>query len=62
MVQSVFQTYCRNFVTQIINLQSILDPEKFVIGGGISANPLLVITIRQERAIYNYQKSHHIDM
>ncbi|MGG1640255.1 hypothetical protein ACIFQM_02970 [Paenibacillus sp. NRS-1782] len=28
-------------------MQSILDPEKFVIGGGISENPLLVITIRK---------------
>ncbi len=29
-------------------MQAILDPEKFVIGGGISANPLLVTTIREE--------------
>ncbi|WP_179032614.1 ROK family protein [Paenibacillus kribbensis] len=91
MVQSVFQAYCQNIATQIINLQSILDPEKFVIGGGISANPLLVITIKQELeklyehslidfvhanieqsklgneanllgAVYNYKKSHHIEM
>ncbi|MDQ0493262.1 ROK family protein [Paenibacillus brasilensis] len=46
--QKIFQEYCRNIATQIINLQAILDPEKFVIGGGISANPLLVITIRKE--------------
>ncbi|MDY8047336.1 ROK family protein [Paenibacillus polymyxa] len=47
-VQAIFQEYCRNIATQIINLQTILDPEKFVIGGGISANPLLVITIKEE--------------
>ncbi|WP_068504546.1 ROK family protein [Paenibacillus kribbensis] len=47
-VQKIFQEYCRNIATQIINLQTILDPEKFVIGGGISANPLLVSTIREE--------------
>jgi beta-glucoside kinase len=47
-VQQIFQEYCRNIATQIINLQTILDPEKFVIGGGISANPLLVSTIREE--------------
>ncbi len=48
VVQSVFRGYCRNIDIQIINLQSVLDPEKFVIGGGISENPLLVSTIRQE--------------
>lgn len=31
-VQAIFQEYCRNIATQIINLQTILDPEKFVIG------------------------------
>jgi predicted NBD/HSP70 family sugar kinase len=45
---TIFQEYCRNIATQIINLQTILDPEKFVIGGGISANPLLVVTIKEE--------------
>ncbi|AZH29712.1 MULTISPECIES: ROK family protein [Paenibacillus] len=47
-VQKIFREYCRNIATQIINLQTILDPEKFVIGGGISANPLLVVTIKEE--------------
>ncbi|MGW9530836.1 ROK family protein [Paenibacillus terrae] len=47
-VQTIFQEYCRNIAIQIINLQTILDPEKFVIGGGISANPLLVVTIKEE--------------
>ncbi|QYK67662.1 MULTISPECIES: ROK family protein [Paenibacillus] len=45
---TIFQEYCRNIATQIINLQTILDPENFVIGGGISANPLLVVTIKEE--------------
>lgn len=29
---TIFQEYYRNIATQIINLQTILDPEKFVIG------------------------------
>ncbi|PNQ79840.1 ROK family protein [Paenibacillus sp. F4] len=62
-VQTIFREYCRNIATQIINLQSILDPEKFVIGGGISENPLLVITIREELeklykdSIYNFVRA-----
>jgi beta-glucoside kinase len=62
-VRTIFQAYCRNIATQIINLQAILDPEKFVIGGGISENPILVITIREELeklymdSIYNFVRA-----
>ncbi len=32
---------------QISNLQNILDPEKFAIGGGISAQPKFILSIRE---------------
>lgn len=37
----VFDDYCLLLASQIINLQCILDPECFAIGGGISAQPIL---------------------
>ncbi|MCC5890882.1 MAG: ROK family protein [Alkalibacterium sp.] len=41
-VYAVFQEYCKGIAAQIMNLQVILDPEVFVIGGGMSAEPMLV--------------------
>lgn len=37
----IFNAYCLLLATQIINLQCIIDPERFAIGGGISAQPIL---------------------
>lgn len=36
------QTYCREIVKLMYNLQMIFDPERIVIGGGISAEPLFI--------------------
>lgn len=41
-VLSEFRDYCRGVAGQIMNLQGVLDPEVFVIGGGMSADPMLV--------------------
>ncbi|WP_128100268.1 ROK family protein [Paenibacillus sp. DCT19] len=38
----IFNNYCLNVAVQIMNLQYILDPELFAIGGGISAQPVLL--------------------
>lgn len=38
----VFDTYCTQIAVQIMNLQYILDPELFAIGGGISAQPVVL--------------------
>jgi predicted NBD/HSP70 family sugar kinase len=38
----IFNEYCFSLANQIINLQYILDPEIFAIGGGISAQPVLI--------------------
>lgn len=41
-LQLVLKAYCRNLAVQMYNLQLVLDPDKFVIGGGISAQPMLL--------------------
>ncbi|KQY94351.1 ROK family transcriptional regulator [Paenibacillus sp. Root52] len=43
----VFDEYCLMVAAQIMNLQYILDPELFAIGGGISAQPLLIERLQQ---------------
>ena len=40
------QNYTREIAVQIFNLQTILDPERFSIGGGISAQPIFIEYIR----------------
>lgn len=46
-VEEEFRSYCRGVAAQIINLQGILDPEVFVIGGGMSADVMLVDEIKR---------------
>ncbi|MEQ9809868.1 ROK family protein [Streptococcus jiangjianxini] len=43
-----FQHYCRHFALQINNLQSILDVERVVIGGGISAQTILIDEVNRQ--------------
>ncbi len=40
------QVYCHELAVQIFNLQTVLDPERIAIGGGISARPELLTAIR----------------
>ena len=46
-VLQVFEKFTMNLAMQIYNLQCILDPEKVLIGGGISKQPILVKKIRE---------------
>lgn len=39
---AVFNQYCLVLANQIMNLQYLLDPEVIAIGGGISAQPILI--------------------
>jgi predicted NBD/HSP70 family sugar kinase len=39
---TIFNEYCIQLGTLILNLQYILDPEIFAIGGGISSQPILI--------------------
>ncbi|MGT2832948.1 ROK family protein [Streptococcus halotolerans] len=43
-----FQRYCRHFALQINNLQSILDVERVIIGGGISAQTILIDEVNRQ--------------
>lgn len=44
----VLDQYCHEIALQIFNLQTILDPGRFAIGGGISAQPVFTETIRKK--------------
>lgn len=47
------QQYTREIAVQLFNLQTILDPERFAIGGGISAQPIFIEYIRNNlKALY----------
>ena len=53
-VYSLFESYCRNLAITILNLQTIFDMETFVIGGGISAQPILIEEVNRQ-----FDKVHH---
>ena len=46
-VLKIFEKFTTNIAIQIYNLQCILDPEKFLIGGGISKQPILLEKIKE---------------
>lgn len=45
--EDLFSHYCEAVAFQIMNLQSILDPEYIVIGGGMSEEPMFVNGIKE---------------
>ena len=55
----VFTTYCRKIARMIVSLQYIIDPEKFVICGGISAQVLVRDQIYNEiKQMYEANKEY----
>ena len=44
---TIFQEYCYRIVTQLFNLQMILDPTTVCIGGGISENAIFISAIQK---------------
>lgn len=44
----IFKDYCHQIAKLILNMQSVVDLEKYIIGGGISAQPIVTKTINQE--------------
>ena len=51
-VYPIFEAFAREIAYMICNVQAILDLEKIVIGGGISAQPIVIEEIRKQyRAI-----------
>lgn len=51
VAKKIFADYCMKIAVLILNLQSVVDLERIAIGGGISAQPIVVETINQQ-----YQK------
>lgn len=45
---AIFQDFCRTIAALINNVQSVIDGERFVIGGGISAQNIVIETIQKE--------------
>lgn len=54
-LQKDFHDYLSNFALQLFNLQIAFDPEKIVIGGGVSKNPFFVKSLEQYIEAF-YQK------
>lgn len=48
LIYPVFERFCQQIAVVIINIQSILDMEKVVIGGGMSVQPLLINELRSQ--------------
>lgn len=44
------KAYCHELAVQIFNLQTVLDPERIAIGGGISARPIFIEYIKASLA------------
>lgn len=47
---SVFVDFCRRVAVLILNMQTMLDLERVLIGGGISAQPVLITEIKHQFA------------
>ena len=43
---SALHVYCAGLATRIWNLHAVLNPDRFLIGGGISEQPILLETLR----------------
>ncbi len=54
--------FCENLSFLIYNLEVIVDPEVFIIGGGISAQPLLIETLKETLKEYYQEKSFGVEV
>lgn len=55
---TIFNQFCQNVAILIMNIQAIVDVEHFVIGGGISAQPILTQHINQAFDAYRESIPH----
>ena len=46
-VLAILDEFTKQIAAQIVNLQCVIDPQRVAIGGGISAQPLLLEYIRK---------------
>lgn len=59
-VLKILDEYCYRLVIQLFNLQYIYDPEKIAIGGGISAQDLLLECIQKNAEKYEKSLKYNI--
>ncbi|MDO4622735.1 MAG: ROK family protein [Eubacteriales bacterium] len=52
-VRDVLRAYCRQIAIQISNFQYVVDPDRVVIGGGISVQPLFLQLVKEELRTIN---------
>lgn len=57
--KEIFDTFVKDAVTGIYDLQCVLDVQKYCIGGGISAQDILIDSIRKGVDEY-YEKNHQM--
>lgn len=58
---SCLNEYCYTLAIQLFNLQTILDPERIIISGGISGNPLLIQMIKENvRKVYEEELGENL--
>ncbi len=55
--KEVLTQIAKGISIQIFNIQAVLDPEKFAIGGGVSAQPAFIEAIRKELDLIYEQNS-----
>ncbi|MBU5594742.1 ROK family protein [Amphibacillus sp. MSJ-3] len=56
----VFNHFCKNVAIQILNLQYIIDPDVFAIGGGISIQPAFLQGINEAIELIKRENPHHM--
>lgn len=56
----IFDVFCHHLAAQIINLQYVLDPEVFAIGGGISVQPLFLDRLKLAIEEILANNPHHV--
>ena len=60
-VIGAIDAFCKDIAIQIFNLQVVFDPEKIAVGGGISAQPLLMELIEKNvEEVFNNSGYHPI--
>lgn len=53
-------SYTKEIAVQIFNLQMVLDPERFAIGGGISAQPVFIESIKNNLKALHAECPYHV--
>lgn len=54
------QTFTKEIAVQIFNIQTVLDPERFAIGGGISAQPVFIEYIKNNLKTLYAKCPYHV--